>query len=195
MIRFRQFIKEGFEDVPSHKGTKEVSIFVGRTQPPTRAHIKIVKDAHDRFKKPVVIFLIRSESGKNTGPFPAEVQKEIFEKALDVPHVVMFAKSANIVDFLTVLREHDMEPTAFFCGTDRFASYKTQIDRYAERLNYDIEVVEIKRDQQAKENVSGTAARASLANDDYEEFKRNMDPAVWSMFDELKKYVPSKGEK
>ena len=189
ITRFKQFIAEGFEDVPSHRGTKECSIFVGRYSPPTRAHIKIVEDTYNKFKVPVVIFMIKSASGKNSGPFPAEVQKEIFEKCLTVPHVVLFAKSANIVEFLTVLRERDMEPIGFTCGQDRFASYKVQIDRYAERLNYSIELNEIKRDETSKENISGTNARNSLMNDDFDEFKRNMHPKVWNMFDELKEYM------
>lgn len=189
MLRFKQFIREGFEDVPSHKGSKQCSIFTGRTQPPTKMHIKIVEDAYNKFKVPVVIFLIRSESGKNTGPFPADVQKEIFEKCLTVPHVVLFAKSANIVDFLTVLRERDMEPIGFFCGTDRYESYTKQISRYAEKLNYSIEVVEIKRDMESSENVSGTAARQSLIDDDFESFKKNMHRGSWEMFNQLKQYM------
>jgi nicotinamide mononucleotide adenylyltransferase len=190
MLRFNQLYMEGFEDVPQEKGRKECVIFTGRTQPPTKAHVKIVEDAYKKYKKPVAIFLIRSESGKNTGPFSAEVQEAIFDKSLKgVPHKVFFAKSANIVDFLTVLRNENYEPIAFFCGTDRFKSYEVQIGRYAEKLNYSIEMNEVKRDMESKDNVSGTAARASLSNDDFEEFKRNMAPGVWPMFGELKKLM------
>jgi len=189
MKSFKQFIQEALDDIPTKQGKDKVVIFVGRFSPPTKAHCQIIESAYKKYKKPVHIFIVRSESGKNTSPFPPEVQQQIFNESLSVPHEVHIVKTAFIGDFLTVLRDQDDEPIAMYCGTDRFKSYQDQLNRYNEKLNYNIELNEIKRDEESKENISGTNVRNALKNDDIDEFQRNMSKGAWKLFDKLKEYV------
>lgn len=187
---FSNYLSErlAIEDVPLQPASKPCTIFTGRFSPPTKAHCGIVEKLYKDYGLPVIIFIIRSDSGKNASIFPVEVQKTIFNASLDIPHKVMIASEANILLFLKLLRDDGYEPTVFACGTDRVKGYATQIDRYKDKFNYNIKLAEIIRDMNSKENISGTNVRNSLANNDFETFKSNMAKGAWSLFDDLKRY-------
>lgn len=184
MIRFQNFFEGAMpiEKITTRRGSKKVVLVSGKFQPPTSAHKKVVEHAHSKFKVPVVIVAVRASTRDHLVSF--EEQKSIFDEMLNVPHIFMEETVGFIGNFVHRLREEDFEPVAIFCGTDRKASYQKTINSYAGRLNWNISVEEIPR---TAEDISATKVRESLKSDNFEEFKRMMDPKVWHWYERLRK--------
>ncbi len=165
-------------------GDKEVSVFMGRLQPPTKAHIDIIESAYKQFKQPVVVAIVKS--GNDQSPFPVKLVKDILKKSTKAKIEVLEIKSGFIGDFISPLRDKGMEPSIILAGSDRVKSYKGQIKRYEEMFNLDIEVKEIKR---TGEDISASKVRQALSDDDEETFKNMTSKGTWSFWDKLKKYL------
>jgi len=186
MKSFTEYLNEAIavDKVNTVPGNKEVVVLQGRFQPPTAGHLKAIEAAYKKYKKPVVIVLIKG--AKSDVFFDSKIQKEIFEKMLKVPHQFLELSNGFIGEWINELRNDGFEPKALFCGSDRVKSYEGQIKRYSDKLNLDIKVEEIAR---TGEDISASKVREALKNDDIELFKANMHKSVWNMFDKLKKKI------
>jgi len=187
MISFVEYLAEAIavDKVNTVPGKKEVVVLQGRFQPPTAGHLKAIKAAYKKYKKPVAIVLIKG--GKSDVKFDSSIQKKLFKAMLkDVPHSFIELNNGFVGEWIHFLRNKKIEPIALFCGSDRVKSYEAQINRYKETLNLNIKVEEIAR---TGEDISASKVRQALKDDDLETFKKNMHKTTWDFFDELKKKI------
>lgn len=186
---FKDFLLESLENINKNKGENEISLFIGRLQPPTKAHIDILNDILSKNKK-LLICIVRGEKSsqdKEKNPFPFNMQIEILEKCLKKSNYeIIEIKTAFIGDIVNYARNKNEEIVELYCGTDRYKTYKSQIDRYKDQLNLNIEVKEISR---TDEDISATKVRESLKNNDENTFKSMMCKEVHSLFSKLQLYI------
>jgi len=184
---FKTFFNEAIaiDAISRTKGKKECVVFAGRMQPPTAGHLKAIEIAYKKYKKEVVIVLIKGKASDVF--FDSKIQKEVFSKMLtSIPHQFIEADNGFFGEWVHQLREKNYEPIAFYCGSDRVKSYQGMIKRYADKIDINIKVEEIAR---TGKDISASKVREALKNDDLEQFKDNMDKRTWSLFDKLKKLV------
>ena len=158
---------------------KKVNIIVGRFQPITIGHIKCAIEAFDKNGgHRTVLCMIDTPDSKVDArhPFPSSmllnIYKKLFIGSRDKSHCIediILVKNADIVAISEALREKGYEPISWSCGTDRYASYKSMTERYAEKagLPENFKVIEIKR---TDDDVSATKLREALLADDKKTF-------------------------
>lgn len=188
--KFKTFIKESENDLANinkNVGSKEVTVFMGRFQPPSKMHIDIIKKTYNKFNNEIVIAIVNNKSIDERHPFDYSIQEEIFKKALiNVKYSLININTGFIGEFVDILRKEDKEPTVLICGSDRVKTYNEQLKRYKETLNLNINIFEIKRNS---EDISSTKIRSALRVDDYIEFKNNVDKTTYDLYKKMKSYM------
>ena len=154
------------------------SMISGRFQPFTLGHKKMFDLA---FKKTdyVVVNIVKGRKvdlAKN--PFPSELQKEMI-RAIYPTKNIEFTESFS-GNLITIMSKSEQNINVFWCGTDRYESYKTQLQR-----NPDLRVEEIKR---SSDDISATKVRKAIKNNDFEAFKKLVPIEIHSYFDNLKQF-------
>jgi cytidyltransferase-like protein len=171
-------------------GAKKVNIMVGRFQPPTLGHLKVLKSLSKQNGHPVVVFLVRAKKvDPKKAPFEIETTQQMFNdliKKHSFIEDVIVIDSAAIDKMFNSLRPM-YEPILWGTGSDRMKSYGFSVNKEAYRteLNVDPEfkLYEIKRDE---DNISASKVRAAIEDDDMDTFKSMTDRVVHSYFPILK---------
>jgi len=169
-------------------GTKKVNIFVGRFQPFTLGHIKVLKKLHKANGLDVVILIVRGQKHDfQKRPFSEKIQMQLF-KAIKSEY--KFIEDAIIIhnaapDTIFNALRPKYEPVLWGVGTDRVDSYSKMINKYKSELNSieDFNTYEIKRDDN---NISATKVRQAIIDDDEESFKSNTPKSMHKFFKKLK---------
>ena len=188
MIKFSDYIQEAMavSDVNTEPGDTDVAVIMGRFQPPTKAHLKIIENAYKKTHNKVAVFIVKSKSEKS--PFDTGRVIDIL-KTLKVPIEIFVIKNGFIGEFVHILRNNKLEPTTLWVGSDRKSSYESQIRRYEDTFNLNLEVKEIKR---SAEDISASKVREALLNDDFETFKSMMTKNSLKFYEKLKKDLKMK---
>ncbi len=184
MKRFKEVFTEALaiKDVNKDIGKYECSVFMGRFQPPTAAHIKIIDDAVKKYKQQVVVAVVKS--GNEKSPFSFKLVKEILQKSCKQKPRVIELKSGFIGDFISPIRDFGFEPYVLLAGSDRINGYKAQVKRYTDELNLQLTVKEIKR---GDDDISATKVRQAISDDDIETFKKITSKGSHKFFKKLQK--------
>jgi nicotinamide mononucleotide adenylyltransferase len=161
------FDPSNFNSTPKDK---EVALILGRYQPYHLGHASLVNKAN----YPVIIGVVKgkkSSEDKVKNPFDYNLQERIIKatknkKIADVIKV----ESANIPQIVSDLRDKGYEVKEIWAGTDRIKAYEAMTKRYAEPMNWEIKVNEIKRDSSDKgvSGISATKVRNALRDGDFE---------------------------
>ena len=159
---------------------ERVNIIIGRFQPFTLGHLKCAEEAYKKLKVKTVLLVIDTVKQDSRHPFLTRQLEKIFDATVRHEQTLtgwLTVKNANIVDNIEILRQAGYEPISWTCGTDRFDSYKRMVDKYGEDIGLDsnFQVIEVKR---GDEDVSATAVRNALRNDQEEEYEK-LVPAGW----------------
>lgn len=167
---------------------KRVNMVLGRFQPITSGHMKIVDELFKQNALPTVFCLVSNKKFDNKHPFSDELiskELEIIEKNYPAIAGRIYVKSANIEWALQDLHKEGFEPLLWGCGTDRYEAYKKQADKYAPRNDAlpEFDVYEVKR---GDEDISATKVREAIKNDDIETYKKMMPKGTDKIFDEFK---------
>lgn len=155
---------------------KRVGLFVGRMQPPTKAHISIIEKMASENEK-CIIFLVNSLQSE-LNPFNAVTRTSLLEEIIPSNVSIVTLPNAFFIDYIN---EMDDENFMIYAGTDRivqyikFASYLKDGKTMASR--------EISRES---DDISATQVRESLLNNDIERFKELTDEKTHKHFDLLK---------
>jgi len=165
-------------------GDKPVSVFMGRMQPPTKAHIKIIEDAYKKYKQPVVIAVVKSNNEKS--PFPVKLIKQILKSSVKAKIEVIELKTGFLGAFMNPLRDQGFEPTVILAGSDRVKTYQSQVDRYKDELNWNIAVKEIPR---TGEDISATKVRQAITDGDEKTYQSMTAKGSHKYFKKLQKYM------
>jgi len=186
MKPFKEFLTEALslDAVNKTPGSEEVVVFQGRMQPPTKAHIRIIDNAWKKYHKKVIIAIVKS--GNADSPFPIKLVQEMIKKATSAKFEILELKTGFIGDFISPLRDNDMEPVILLAGSDRVNSYNEQIKRYKDLFNLNLIVEEIPR---TDEDISASKVRNAIQSGDEETFKSMMSPKLYSYFSKLQRYL------
>ena len=159
-------------------------LFQGRFQPPTKAHIQIIKDCIDKYKfDGVYIVMVRgTKSDSFNNPFTDNLRKKIIDiqlKDYKGKYKISFTNSGLIPNIIGKL---DKNINAIIGGSDR----KNEYEKFSKEL--DVKFVEIKR---PSDSISATKVRNSLINDDIKSFKDNMGFYDKNLYNEMKLQILS----
>jgi len=176
---------------PDH-GKEKVNMFVGRFQPFTLGHAKVLQSLHDANGLPVVVFLVKSKTAKKEDafkrPYDERMQMQMFKA---VQKEYKFLKDIITVPFAAIdtlfneLRPK-YEPVLWGTGSDRIDSYSGQAykETYREQLNVlpEFGMHEIHR---TDDNISATKVRNAMIDDDYKAFASMTPKSLHSMYPQL----------
>ncbi len=170
----------------AEQGKQSVNILVGRFQPPTLGHIKVLRQLHAKNNLPVVVIQVRSKSGKKT-PFENETILKIWmdiAKQYKFIDAVKESQNGFLDQILNALRP-EYEPVLWGTGSDRIADYKRMIKTYGKEANVlpEFETSEIKRNSK---NISATEVREALIAGNENEFKKLTPKAEHKFYDQLR---------
>lgn len=185
-------LNEALKVKTTKHGKKMVNMFVGRFQPFTLGHAKVVKQLHEQNGYPVVIFLVKSKKKKKEDafkrPYDEATQLEMLnnlKKELPIEHVYIIPTAAIDVMFNEMRPKY--EPVLWGTGTDRIAVYAAQVDKpeYRDDLNVlpEFSLYEIQR---TGENISATKVRNAMLDDDFKSFKAMTPKGIHGMYNDLK---------
>lgn len=184
MKSFNAFILEEFEVQPRDPKAGQVSLFLGRMQPPHKAH-KIIMDS---MKNPIVL-LVKGKSSsedKSRNPFDAEYQKKLLKKIN--PHSdVRIVSTGYLPEIAAELRKEGKEVVAIHAGEDRMSSYKSQFDRLKLPADKEFHIKYIQTPDEVRKMVSATQVRNAIKNGDEKAFKEYMPKELWGEFENMKK--------
>jgi cytidyltransferase-like protein len=178
------------------QGKQPVNMFVGRFQPFTLGHAKVLEAIHKENGFPVVVFLVKSKTKKKgdefSRPYDENTQIEMFN---NVKKQYTFLKEIFVVptggiDTMFNEMRPKYEPVLWGTGSDRMASYGYQVnnDSYRDQLNVraDFGLFEIPRND---DDISATAVRNALLANDEKQFQNLTPKAVHGMYAELKSKI------
>ena len=185
-------ITEGLTVKQTEHGRMPVNMFVGRFQPFTLGHAKVVETIHKQNGYPVVIFLIKSKTKKAEDafkrPYDEDTQLDMLQKLKSsYPIQDVFILPTAAIDQMFNAMRPKYEPVLWGTGTDRMKVYGFQVnkDEYRQDLNCreDFQLFEIPR---TGKNISATQVREAMLADDLKLFKKLTPRGIHDMYDELK---------
>lgn len=168
---------------------KKVNIILGRFQPITLGHMKMVEELYKINGYPTVFCMVSNKKFDKKHPFSDElINKQFCEIRDEKIAGKVYVKNADIVKFAEELHINNYEPYLWAAGSDRYVAYKKQSDGYKEKANLlsEFDVVEIKRDD---EDISATKVRESIANGDLKEFIKMTPKNSDKIFNEFKEAI------
>ena len=175
------------------QGETPVNMFVGRFQPFTLGHAKVIETIHKQNGYPVVILLIKSKSKKPEDafkrPYDEDTQIAMLDRLKSKYPIekVYVLPTAGIDHMFNAMRGDGYEPVLWGTGTDRMKSYGFQVDNpeYREDLGVrtDFGLFEIPR---TGKNISATQVRNAMLDGDEKLFKKLTPKPIHGMYTELK---------
>jgi len=153
------------------------SLVLGRFQPLTLGHEKILNKAYRNSDKLVICIVRARKPDLEKNPFPLELQEKMIKEIYPKVDIIVHS-TGNI---FSIMQKSTFNINTVYVGTDRAAEY-----RKALQYNPDINVVETKR---SDSDISATKVRESIRTDNIKEFKKLMDKKLWKYFDIMKKYL------
>jgi len=192
-IKTKMSLNEALKINHGEQGAEPVNMFVGRFQPFTLGHAKVLETIHKQNGFPVVVFLVKSKTVKKgdefSRPYDEKLQVEMFkqvQKQYPFLKEIIVVSSAAIDMMFNELRPK-YEPVLWGTGTDRMKAYGYQVnnDSYRDQLNVrkDFSLYEIPR---TDDNISATKVRNAMLDGDEASFKAMTPKALHKMYKTLK---------
>ena len=192
-IKASMDLNEALKVDHTEQGKQPVNIFVGRFQPFTLGHAKVLEAIHKENGLPVIVFLIKSKTKKKGDefkrPYSEDLQVQMFknvQKQYKFLKDIIVLPSAAIDQMFNALRPQ-YEPVLWGTGTDRIKAYGYQVnnDSYRDQLNAraDFSLYEIPR---SDDNISATKVRNAMLDGDEKAFRSMTPKAVHKMYGTLK---------
>ena len=192
-IKTKMSLNEALKINHGEQGAEPVNMFVGRFQPFTLGHAKVLETIHKQNGFPVVVFLVKSKTVKKgdefSRPYDEKLQVEMFkqvQKQYPFLKEIIVVPSAAIDMMFNELRPK-YEPVLWGTGTDRMKAYGYQVnnDSYRDQLNVrkDFSLYEIPR---TDDNISATKVRNAMLDGDEASFKAMTPKALHKMYKTLK---------
>ena len=179
-------ITEGLTVQYKEQGKKLVNMFVGRFQPFTLGHAKVIETIYKQNGYPVVIFLIKSKTKKAEDafkrPYDEETQLTMLNRLKSKYPIedVIILPTAAIDKMFNELRPK-YEPVLWGTGTDRMKVYGYQVDKQEYRddlgVRDDFGLFEIPR---SGKNISATQVRNAMLDGDERLFKKLTPKVLYS---------------
>jgi len=185
-------INEGLAIKYPEKGAMPVNMFVGRFQPFTLGHAKVIKHLHKQNGLPTVIFLVKSKTKKKEDsfkrPFDEDMQVSMIKQIMrEYPIENVFVIDTGAIDKMFNELRPKYEPVLWGTGSDRMKTYGFQVNnkRYRDELGVDddFRLEEIPR---TDDNISATKVRNALLDGDEKLFRQMTPRSMHKMYKLLK---------
>ena len=174
------------------QGGELVNMFVGRFQPFTLGHAKVLETIHKENGYPVVVLLVKAKNKKKEDAF-----KRPYDESTQVaminslkskyPIEEVFVIPTGGIDTMFNAMRPNYEPVLWGTGSDRMKTYGFQVnkDTYREDLGVrpDFGLYEIPR---TGKNISATQVRNAMLDGDEKLFKKLTPKPIHNMYGELK---------
>lgn len=174
------------------QGKKLVNMFVGRFQPFTLGHAKVVETIYKQNGYPVVILLVKAKNKKKEDAF-----KRPYDEATQVaminslkskyPIEEVFVIPTGGIDTMFNAMRPKYEPVLWGTGSDRMRTYGFQVNKQEYRddlgVRDDFGLFEIPR---TGKNISATQVRNAMLDGDEKLFKKLTPKPLHGMYGELK---------
>lgn len=174
------------------QGKKLVNMFVGRFQPFTLGHAKVVETIHKQNGYPVVILLVKAKNKKKEDAFKRPYDESTQVSMINslkgkYPIEEVFVIPTGGIDTMFNAMRPKYEPVLWGTGSDRMKTYGYQVnkDTYREDLGVrdDFGLFEIPR---TGKNISATQVRNAMLDGDEKLFKKLTPKSLHNMYTELK---------
>jgi cytidyltransferase-like protein len=185
-------INEGLKVNHPERGAKEVNMFVGRFQPFTLGHVKVVEHLHKQNGLPTVIFLVKAKTKKKEDsfkrPFDETMQVNMIKQVMkEYPIETVYVIDTAAIDKMFNAMRPKYEPVLWGTGSDRMKTYGYQVNnpKYRGELGVDdsFRLEEIPR---TDDNISATKVRNALLDGDEKTYKSMTPKSMHKMFKLLK---------
>ncbi len=155
---------------------KAGSLILGRFQPITIAHYRIIQD----MKQPSVVCIVRG-SKTDKSPIPLDMIMTLIKDAFNGNIRMMHAKTGYVPDIIQdVENGFGFSIDTVYAGSDRVKGYQGQLKRAG--LDSVVSVVEIPR---TDEDVSASKVRAAIKNRDRAAFESLTPRGIHSWYRRL----------
>ena len=181
------------------QGKEPVNMFVGRFQPFTLGHAKVLETMYKANGYPVVVFLVKSKTVKKgdefSRPYEENTQIEMFNKVKkQYPFLKeIFVVPSAAIDIMFNDVRPKYEPVLWGTGSDRMKAYGYMVnnDSYRDQLNVraDFALFEIPR---TDDEISATKVRNAMLDGNEKEFQSMTPKAIHPMYNELKSKLEDK---
>jgi cytidyltransferase-like protein len=185
-------INEGLNLKHKEKGSKEVNMFVGRFQPFTLGHVKVVEHLHKQNGLPTVIFLVKAKTKKKEDsfkrPFDETMQVNMIKQVMrEYPIETVYVIDTGAIDKMFNAMRPKYEPVLWGTGSDRMKTYGYQVNnpKYREELGVD-EDFRLEEIPRTDDNISATKVRNALLDGDERTFKSMTPKSMHKMYELLK---------
>jgi cytidyltransferase-like protein len=177
----------------AEQGREKVNIFVGRFQPFTLGHVKVLETLYKKNGYPVIVFLVKSKTAKKEDaikrPYDVETQIEMFNNVQSEYRFlkqVIVVPNAAIDTMFNELRPN-YEPVLWGTGTDRMKAYGYMVnnDKYREELGV-LPEFSLHEIQRGDDDISATKVREALSDGDRKAFEKMTPRSLHGMFQDLK---------
>jgi len=188
---YEEQLFEAFELTETNPGKQKVNFIVGRFQPPTLGHFKVIEQIYKQNRLPVLILTVRAKKrDPEKLPFDDSTIEAMFQTLQSqYPKIIAGYCEINTaaIDIIINKMRPDFEPVLWGTGSDRLKGYGAQIKRYTDYPGFpDIKMYEIKR---TDKHISASKVRQAIRDDDIMKFKEMVDPCLHSFYSELKKQI------
>lgn len=164
------------KDCPFNYDDQALCAMFGRMNPPTLAHMNIIEHMERAFPGGNLPLIVVSDtSGNDTNPLSAELRKLLLNTWCG-SHVTnakdLFAAAGIAGDILQSQNIYDgvTKNVLWFVGTDRLEGIK-RLWLYPDNFQQiNIVIAEVIRDVDSEQNISASAMRAAVLNNDRETF-------------------------
>lgn len=185
-------INEGLKVNHPERGAKEVNMFVGRFQPFTLGHVKVVEHLHKQNGLPTVIFLVKAKKKKAEDsfkrPFDETMQVNMIKQVMkEYPIETVYVIDTAAIDKMFNAMRPKYEPVLWGTGSDRMKTYGYQVNNPKYRGELGVEdsfrLEEIPR---TDDNISATKVRNALLDGDEKTYKSMTPKSMHKMYKLLK---------
>lgn len=188
------------------------ALIIGRFQPITKAHFKIIDEARKKYAQTYIVVVSskptpRSKKYTKSGdlrkpyldkmkknPFSGRYRSRLIYKALDgkVPMKNIITMSTGFVPSVVdkiyryTSKQRAKSKVVLLAGSDRVGWYKEQLEN---ELPTNVRVQEVDRNMDSADNISATRVREAIANDDIQTFKQLTPTGIHDEFQKMKSTI------
>jgi len=175
----------GIENVRNYRidYRKSVNVMIGKFQPITTGHLKVVDEMYNLNGLPTYFFIVRRKDSILSEFLTINIFNTLYKNNTKVAGY-SFKKGEWYDTWLSELRMKGLEPVLLGCGEDRSGLYERNLYEINTKNNSNVELYVEKRDT---EDISATKLKNAIIEDDKETIKKSFPKYLHGFLEKVKK--------
>lgn len=166
---------------------ERTGLYIGRFSSVTIGHKKVIDIMSSNHLKSYVLLVSgKKTKGDKKNPFPEKIILKMLRKVAPKNVKIKVVDTGFLPKAIEKINIKNSK-ISIYSGPDRLEGYRKQKKYFPEW--YDIKIYNSEMMAPRQKEISGTKLRQHIKNNDFESFKMIAPQEIWSMFDELKKYM------